>query len=274
VSARQRPGFEIDARSQLYVHGFNGSVELHALSKTFFGLRGERRTYDFAQDAFFVGTSLRDMLNRTTTTGALTVRYRLTPLTTLTLDVSRAQDRFAFSSSRDSNSTAITAGVKLDPFALIKGSASFGYRSFQPFSASVPEYQGSTADFDLSYVFLGRTKLGIQGARDVQYSYLINRPYYVLTGIRGSIGQQIFGPLDAVGRIGIQRLDYRDRASTIVATAARTDYVHSYGGGIGYRVGRDVRIGFNIDHNDRTSSAVDVGGYNGWTYGTSVTYAF
>jgi hypothetical protein len=273
-NARQRPGFEIDARSRLYEHGFSGSAEIRALSKTFFGLRGERRTYDFAVDAFFLGTSLRDTLNRTTTTGALTVRYRLTPLTTLTLDMSHAQDRFAFSSARDSDSTAIAAGVTLDPFALIKGSASFGYRSFQPLSAGVPEYQGSTAAFDLSYVPLGTTKLAVQGARDVQYSYDINRPYYVLTGATGSIGRHVFGPVDAVGRFGRQRLDYRDRASSIVPTTGRTDYVHTYGGGVGYRVGRDVRVGFNIDHNDRTSSASDVRGYSGLTFGTSVTYAF
>src|SRR6185503_17398854 len=98
-------------------------------------------------------------------------------------------------------------GVKLDPFALINGSASFGYRDFQPLSPAVPGYQGSTAAVTLSYVALGTTKLGLVINRDVQYSYDINQPYYLQTGIAGSIAQQIFGPVDVVGRAEGQRLD-------------------------------------------------------------------
>jgi hypothetical protein len=271
VSARERPGFEIDARSQRNETAYNGSVEIRALSKTFFGLRGERRKVNYDKAAVFLGANLQDELNRTMTTGGLMVRHELTPLTSLTLDVSREQDRFEFSAPRDSNSTQVSAGVKFDPFALIEGGASFGYRDFQPLSPGLPGYQGSTAAVDLSYVALGSTKLGVTAARDVQYSYDVNQPYYLLTGLTASIGQQIFGPVDIVGRVGVQRLDYRNRVGAVVAVLGRTDYAHTYGGGIGYHIGRDIRIGFNIDHSHRTS-AVDTHQYNGLTYGTSVTY--
>ena len=272
LNTRERPGFEIDARSQRKELGYNGAVEIRALSKTFFGLRGERRKVNYDSVATFAGVNLHDALNRTMTTGALTVRHQLTPLTSLTFDVSREQDRFDFSPLRDSNSTAISGGVKFDPFALIKGSASFGYRDFQPLSTEVPGYNGSTAALDLSYVAFGTTRLGVQAIRDVQYSYDINQPYYLLTGIVGSITQQIFGPVDVVGRAGVQRLEYRNRVGgALGAVSERTDYVHSYGGGVGYRMGRDIRIGFNIDHNNRTSGLAQRQ-YNGLTYGTSVTY--
>src|SRR5262249_47518522 len=42
-STRDRPGFEIDARSQRYETTFDGSLEIRAFSKTFIGLRGERQ---------------------------------------------------------------------------------------------------------------------------------------------------------------------------------------------------------------------------------------
>ena len=87
----------------------------------------------------------------------------------------------------------------------------------------------------------------------------------------GSIDQQIFGPVDVVGRISRQRLDYRDRAGAAVSAPDRTDHVTSYGGGVGYRMGRDMRIGFNIDKQQR-ESAVDTKQYNGLVYGFAVTY--
>ena len=271
LSARERPGFEIDARSQRKEVGYTGSVEIRALSKTFFGPRGEQRKVNYDKAAVFLNSNLQFELNRTMTTGAFTLRHQLTPLTSLTLDVSREQDRFEFSPPRDSNSTQVSGGVKFDPFALIKGNASFGYRDFQPLSPGLPGYKGSTAAVDLSYVALGSSKLGVTATRDVQYSYDINQPYYLLTGITASIGQQLFGPVDVVARVGVQRLDYRNRVGAVVAVSGRTDDVHTYGGGVGYHLGRDIRIGFNIDHSHRTS-AVDIRQYNGLTYGTSVTY--
>jgi hypothetical protein len=192
-------------------------------------------------------------------------------LTSLGFEVSREQDRFEFSPLRDSNSTEIAAGVAFDPFALIKGGARIGYRDFQPLFSSLPGYTGSTAAVDLSYIALGSTKLGMTALREVQYSYDINQPYYLLTGVTGSVGQQIFGPVDVVGRIGMQRMAYQDRVGAAVAVSDRTDHVRTYGGGIGYHLGRDIRIGFNIDHGNRTSGVAQRQ-YSGLTYGTSVTY--
>jgi hypothetical protein len=274
VSVRDRPGgFEIDARSQRYETGFSGSAEIRWFPKTFIGVRGDRRTVKFDSFETFAGVNLHDALSRTDTTGAITVRYHLSPLTELNLDVSREQDRFKFSSFRDSNSTQISAGVKLDPFALIKGSASFGYRNFQPLSAEVTPYQGSTAAVNLSYVALGTTRVAVQSTRDVQYSYDINQPYYVLTGATVSIAQEIFGPVDVVGHVGAHRLDYQARAGAVVGVSERTDHIRMYGAGIGYRMGREVRLGFNVDQWNRTS-AVEARRYHGLRFGTSVTYGF
>jgi hypothetical protein len=189
----------------------------------------------------------------------------------LTLTVSRDHDRFEFSPLRDSNSTAIAGGVEFKPFALIKGSASFGFRDFQPQSSSVPPYQGGTAAVDLSYVAFRSTRISGQVTRDVQYSYDVNQPYYLLTGWNGAVSQRIFGPVDVTGRIGAQRLDYRDRAGTDLALSNRSDRISTLGGGLGYRMARGVRIGFNVDRANRTSPN-DLLVYRGLIYGASVTY--
>jgi hypothetical protein len=273
LNTRDRPGFEIDARAHHTEIGGTASADVRWLSKTYFGLKGTILRTNFDSSAVFEGVSLREELNRTDTTGGFTIRHELTPLTSLSVDVSRLQQRFEFSPQRDANSTQIAGRVVFDPAALIKGSASFGYRDFNPVDPNVPAYRGTTASADLTYTLLGVTQLTLQGTRDVQYSYEIDQPYYLLSGVSGSIAQKIFGPVDVVGRAGVQRLDYRDRALAAVPLTDRTDYVHTYGGGIGYHLGADMRIGFNIDHADR-ASGVALRRYTGLRYGTSVTYGF
>jgi hypothetical protein len=271
LNTRDRPGFEISARDQRYETRVNGSVEVRTLPKTFFGLRAERATIDFAQSAVFLGASLQEELNRTATTAALTVRHRLTPLTTLTLDVAREQDRFEFSPLRDSDSTSVTAGVKFDPFALIKGSAWVGYRSFNPLLPETPAFNGLIADAKLWYVLRESTRIDIEMQRDVQYSYDTTQPYYLLTGFNGSLDQHLAGQMDIVGRAGEQRLAYTDSSGVAAPLANRTDHVYTYGGGVGYRVARRTRLGFNIDQVRRTS-VIEALTYNGLRYGIAVTY--
>jgi hypothetical protein len=272
LSTRDRPGFEIDVRSQRYETGVNGTVEARVLPKTFVGLRADQTRVDYDKAAVFLDSNLQYALKRTMTTAALTVRYRVTPLTSVTVDAGVEQDRFDFSPLRDSDSTRVMAGLRFEPRALIRGSASFGYRDFQPLSSDLAPYRGIIAAADLSTA-LGPTKVALQGNRDVQYSYDLNQPYYVLTSATGSIAQHLVGSIDVLGRIGIARLDYQNRIVTGLLLPLRTDYVHSYGGGLGYRMARRTRIAFNVDQNRRTSG-VELRQYDGLIFGISVTYGF
>jgi len=272
VNTRARPGFEIDARAERTEMAYGGTVELRLFSKSAVTFEGKQSTTGFADTAEFLGTNLHDALNRTVTTGSLSLTHRVTPLTTLAATGSLSRDNFKFSGLRDSESRTISGSIRFDPAALIKGSASFGYSEFRPASADMPGYKGSVASVDISYVLLGITKFSVTAGRDVQYSYDINQPYYVQTGIGGSVGQQLFGPLDVVARGALRRMEYRDRIGAIVPVAERVDHMESYGLGIGYHLGRDTRIGVNVDQSRRIS-AVSFRRYSGWTYGVAVTYA-
>ena len=273
VSTRDRPGFEIDARSQRTEWGAKSSVQVRVLSKTFLGVTASRVTTDFDSFATFDGVNLREALNRTVSTAGIVVKHQLTPLTTISLNIDREQDRFQFSPERDSNSTAFSGTVTFDPHALLKGNASFGYRDFQPVLPGLPPYQGPTMGGTLTYTLLGTTQFGFQFQRDVGYSYDVTQPYYVQTGVSGSMSQQIFGPFDAVVRAGTQQLAYRDQAGVTVDVPNRTDYVRSFGGGVGYHFSSGLRIGFNVDQQHRITDVAQFR-YDGLRYGTSVTYAF
>jgi hypothetical protein len=271
LNTRERPGFEIDARAPRHDRTFNGAAEVRVMSRTLLGVRGERRKVDFDDNASFLGRDLHAELNRTETAAALTVRHEVTPLTTIALDIGRSHDRFELSPERDAQSTRVGVAVELDPFALISGRAQIGYREFKPDSADVPGYTGTIASIDLAYVALGSTKLTVQAIRDVQYSFDLNQPYYLQTGVSGSVAQQIYGPLDVQARVGTQHLAYRNRTGIDAAITARVDRVRAYGFGIGYHLGRDVRVGFNIDQQTRRSE-LDRRRYEGRTYGMALTY--
>ncbi len=270
MNTRERQGFEIDARLQRHETKYGATVDVRALSKTFFGVNGSWAKTEYDSNTTFLGSNLHDELTRTAFAAGLSVRHQLTPLTSFTVSAARAEDRFEFDPVRDSNSMIYSGTVTFDPNALIKGTATVGYRDFEPRSATVPAFKGVTTAVDLSYTLFGATRFGGQVTRDVQYSYDVTQPYYLSTGVNGSVAQQIFGPVDAVARIGWQRLAYEDRSDVVVAMSGRTDDVHTYGGGIGYRFGT-LRIGFNVDKQTRTSS-VPARQYEGLRYGTSVTY--
>ncbi len=271
TNTRERPGFEIDARAEHTEMTYGGTLDYRLLTKTYVGVEAHRTETTFAEGTMFLGADLSTELNRTVTIGTLNIRHDLTPLTSINLSGSVEQDRFEFDPLRNADSRGIAATVRFDPAALIKGSATIGYRDFKPASPDVPAYEGSTLGVDLTYVLLGVTRFAFNATRDVQYSFDVNQPYYLLTGGGGSIGQQIFGPIDVVVRGALRRLEYRDRLGAPVAVANREDRVVTYGGGVGYHLGRETRIALNVDHS-RRESEVSTRQYMGWTYGVAVTY--
>jgi hypothetical protein len=271
LNTHERPGFEIDTRSDRTETAFDGAFELRALSRTLLGVRGRQLKVDFRDTARFGGSSLHDELNRTSTSVGATLRHELTPLTSLMLDVARVQDRFDFRPDRDTDSTEVGLNIRFDPAALIDGSAQIGYRDFQPHSPTVPRFKGPTAAVDLGYIAAGSTKLGLRVIRNVQYSFDANQPYYLLSGFTASIAQQLFGPVDVTARLGLDRLSYRDLEDAVVSFPDRVDRIRTYGGGTGFRVGPSFRIGFEVDQSKRESSVAERQ-YHGLRYGVSLTY--
>jgi hypothetical protein len=268
---RSRPGFEIDARAERNEPTYTGSIEVRGFSKTFIGARGSWKRVTFDEDAEFKGISLKEQLDRTSQSAAVSVRHAITPLTSIIFSVGRSEDRFKFEPSRDATSDDYAVEVTFDPAALLKGSARIGYTAYRTEAADLEDYKGTTSSVALSYTLLGSTRFAVTAGRSIQSSYDINQPYYLQTGASVSLAQQIYGPLDVVGRFGGQRLEYRTRTGASVQAPDRTDHLRMVGGGVGFRMSQDLRLGFNIDKERRTSVVTDRE-YEGLRYGTAVTY--
>jgi hypothetical protein len=269
-SERDRPNFEIDLRSQRFDKVFNGEVAYRAFGKTWLGAKASHRTSTFDKDAFFLGTQLALELDLTAISQSMVLRHELTPLTTVAVEIGSQKDRF-FSSIRDADSTRVLTTVILQPSALIAGTATVGYRDFTPSNRLVPPFRGLTAVANLSYRLMGTTRLGIGIQRDVQHSFDASQPYFLQTGTNWSVQQQIYGPFDVLARTGATRMAYRDRIGAVVQLSNRVDRIRTYGGGAGFRLGEDKRVGFTLDHVRRTSG-IEQRKFSGLRYGVSITY--
>jgi hypothetical protein len=282
LSVRDRPGYEIDVRVRRTETAVSGGSDFQASTRTTLGVSLTQTRVNYNTDASFLGYSLRDALNRTTTIESALFRYALTPLTTFVTAVDVVQERFDFSPIRDSDGFRVVPGVEFAATALINGSAHVGFRRLTMKTAGMPDYTGPVAAVDLGYTLLGITRFAVQVQRDVEYSYDPTQPYYLLTGVTGSVSQAVGGPWSVEARAGIQRLAYQTVGQSALAAlgltdlqglAGRVDVVRSYGVGVGYKLGPSTRLGVNADYYTRRSELF-LQQYRGLRVGTSVTYGF
>lgn len=272
LSTRARPGYEIDARARRREYDVAAGVELRALSRTDVELAGRRRTVDFAGDAIFMGTRLEEVLNRSVESAHLTIRHRLTPLTTAVVRAFGERERFDLNSVRNTDSFHVEAGFELSQFALIRGRAFVGYRRLTAAGGgTLPTFSGATASVDVAYTAPTETRITLGVASDVDYSFELEYPYYVQTGWTVSVTQRLTSRWDVMLRGGRDRLGYRGESEAL--PGQRVDFVDHIGGGIGYQLGHDTRLGFDVLSYHRRTDLPDRG-YRAIRSGLSVTYGF
>jgi hypothetical protein len=281
LNIRDRPGYEIDQRVRRVENRMFAGVDMPLTRKTTLGAAFKRTKTDYAEGESFNDIYLRFQFNRWTDVYTVSARYALTPLTTLLFDTEYVREKFEFDVMRNSAGFRLLPGVEFKPMALISGTARVGYRQLNFDSPNVPDYSGLVGSVNLGYTLLGATRFSVQFDRDVQYSFEQREPYYVLTGVTGSITYALNITWDLQARAGNQSLAYRQTilsgagsgSAASGTSAGRTDRVVYYGGGIGYRLGPDTRIGFNVDYYTRRSG-VSIRQYQGLRVGSSVTYGF
>jgi hypothetical protein len=274
AASRQRFGYEIDLRVRRVTRDAAAGVDVRIASRTRVGVSARRTTYDHETDVVFLGSNLRDVLDRRTDALSLQAQYALTSRTTFVLSGGRSFDRFEFTPARDADSTRVEAGVDLAPSALIVGRGRVGYRRFVGVGGALPTYAGVFASVAASSTLggrSGRTRVEVTSERDVTYSWELAYPYFVLTGATVTLAPQLTERWDVRGRVGVQRLAYRGAGDVPGLLPDRVDRVGAVGAGIGYRLGREMRVGLNVDR-ERRKSPVRRRAYEGYRTGVSVTY--
>ena len=275
LNTRQRPNYEIDLRSRHVENNVMAGAGVRLSSKLSFELAARRGRTDYDADAVFDGTSLQQTLNRETSGGIGAVRYRLSPLTSLGVKFDRLEDVFEFSPLRDSRSYRVMPGVEFKPRALVSGTAWVGYRSFTPdHPESLPQFSGLVADLGLSYTLLGSTTFGVSYHRDLTYSYEVNYPFFVDNSVGASIRRALGGRFDAIVSADRHNYEYEQVLTLPQLPNARLDTTWVYGANLGYRMRRDMRLGFGARYYQRDSTTVNFVQFDGLRFGATVNYGF
>ncbi len=269
ANTKDRPGYEIDARARLEDRMAGAGTNVRLSSKSWLEITATRTELTF-DDTSFLGIDLARQLNRRSDAQALGLKVRLTPLTTFVARTEAVQDRFDYVQLRDADSYAVSSGFELRPQALISGDVFVGVRRFRTRSDEVPDYTGPTAAVRARYT-LYATRVLFNVSRDLAYSYEIDRPYYALTDTGVEVTERVTSSWDIVGRTSRQSLAYRNVAAAL-DLRKRTDHSWLAGAGIGYRVGRTLRIGFDANYYKRTVDEIVSRNYRGLRLGASVSY--
>jgi hypothetical protein len=281
TSAKNRPSFEIDARSRQTTTAYGAGTDLKLSSKSTITLSATRTRSTFDEGETYLGTNLADALNGYSDVEQVQFQYALTPITTLIVRTEALQDRFAFNSLRNANSIRVLPGFQMKPSALISGTVLVGYRQFEPLDSSVPQTRTPVASVDVNYV-LTATRLNLHVARDVAFSYQATEPYYTLDDIGATATQRITYGWDVILHGAWQTLNYHraqdvlvplsESSTSSVSTTPGRDRLRQYSSSIGYRIGHTLRVGFDTTYFERRSSDPLQPEYSGLRFGASISY--
>lgn len=269
--ARERQNSEIDLRARRTDRELVGGVGISLTSRASFEVSARRSDARFRQGEAFQGTELATRFDRDTTGATGRVRYNLSPLTTVTVEADAARDHFVLSPHYDADNLRVNAGFNFAPDAIIKGRALVGYHQLDPRGAAAVGYDGFMTTVELGYVLLGRTRFDARILRDTSYS-IEAQPYYVQTTYGGEILHNLFGPVDVIGRIAHETLDYPSIPEQ--AIVGYTLELNRYGGAIAIRAADRVRLTFNYEYAERLGAQFPDRYYERERLYTTVSYGF
>jgi Putative beta-barrel porin 2 len=249
-NTKDRVNREIDTRARHQDRSYGAGVRVQIYEGLFASTGVRRATTTFDEEATFRGENLADALNEQLDAVDASVGVALTPLTSLSVDVTAQRDRFDLSPDRDSDSFRVMPTVRFSPLAILNGSAAFGYRRFTTVSPLVPDYHGFVASLTLGTTVHERHHIDTAFARDVQYSYEQDSIYYVETGVQGTWTWQVAGPIDVRLTGSRSRLHYQSPALT---DTNDEDVAYTYGTGVAWRAREHLRVGVNADWRARES---------------------
>ena len=268
-SLREREAFEIDSRVRHRSASGSVGIGVYLGTQALVNAAFRQETYTYAPGTLVRGVDVSTQLNRRQQGETLTVRYNVTPFTSVVADGEMTRDRYLLEPVKDQQTRRADVGVEFSPDAVIRGRMVVGWHDLRPNDPLVVPYKGYTANVELSYLFLGVTRVGGRYLHDTSTS--IEAPYYVQTAYGGDIEQAFFGPVDLVARINRQLADYNAIPERKVL--ARQDRIDTYAAGVSIRLSNATRMTINYELTRRTSVIESIS-YDRARLNTSVTMGF
>ena len=257
LDSRDRLSLELDIRAPRVSTLIEGGARAVVSPWSGFTFAARRNSVAFDESSIFDGIALSQTLNSRTTTLEGGLELYLTPLTTMTMLVSRQEDRFDAMPERNSDSLRVMPTLRLDAPAIVQGTLGIGYRRFDGVDPSLPDFAGVVFKGSLSHVIAERTKVGVAIARDVEYSFEVFEPYYLTIGARLTVNHQLRDTIDVRAVAARDRLDYENLPTALEPTNTRRDYVELVSAGFGYLLRTNVRVGVDLEYSRRRGDRLD-----------------
>jgi hypothetical protein len=262
--------FEIDEKVRQSQTALTFGSDFEVTAMTSLTVWGRREDYTWDPNARYEGVSLSRQLDRTEESVAAGIRFRLSPFTRIVAEVEFERDRFQQSPDRDADGLRIAPIVEFESGGAITGQARVGYRAFNPLNPALAGYSGFTGSAGLRYTLLESTRFSFDAGQDVRYSYEPLQPYYLESGVRLKITQQIVGPFQIIGLAERWQLRYQRLGGADFD--GRQEDTRTIGAGVGLLVNPEMEVTFTIDRTERTSSEPDGRDYERHRVLASVTY--
>ena len=272
---KERSGNEIDVRAPRTDWGYALGIQTRITPRIALTATGGKTKSTYERGFAFRGVEIASQLDRQTTSGSLSGRITLTPLTSLLLDASVGRDQFPFRPDAATDNIRGTVGVEFAPDAVIRGRASIGYHSLQPHqrgvsTSTMAAFDGVTSATELGYTLLDVTRFVGRFSRDSNYSISISQPIYVSTAGGLDVLQTLFGPVDLNVHASREQLKYEETELAI----GHTDLADVVGGGLSIRVGSGAVVALLYDNIHRRSTGGRQFEYERRRIYTTVTYGF
>jgi hypothetical protein len=255
VNSRRQPSLEIDERVRHSSTDITGGGLARISERLSVEVSGGVSRVSYEEGSIFDSTSLRETLNRRTRSASLAVHHDITPLTRASLRTTYSVDRFEFTPARDATSVAVVPGVEFKPRALIAGSAAVGIRRFRPENPLIQDFTGVVAHASLAYTLQGFTRFRFSADRDLAFSYSQSAPYYVTNGYGVGIDRHLGGKFDLTSGLNWLMHSYKviDGIEPI-GDKPPIDRLTTWSLGVGYRLARARRVGFDVTYRERSSN--------------------
>jgi hypothetical protein len=241
--------------------------------------QGRREIFTFAPGRFRLGGDVKEAMDRDTLSASGTLRFALTPRTTLLASAEALEDRF-FSQPRGGprqrDSYRVLGGFEFSPRALFSGKLLAGVREFPGTLADgSPPYRGPVVSADVTLPLRPYARLHGVAERDVVYASSVVevggrrfRNAFVLTRLQGEALMDL--PL---GLLGLASAGFEQSRYLLpypypspAALADRVDHRYTAGFSLVRRFSESLRLGGHVGWARRVSS-LPLFSYQGLRYG-------
>jgi hypothetical protein len=263
-NSRRQPSLEIDERVRHSNTDIAGGGVARISQRLSVEMSGGMARVSYDEGSIFDSTSLRETLSRRTQSASLAFHHDVTPLTRASFRTTYGVERFDYTPARNATNVAVVPGVEFKPLALVAGSAAVGVRRFRPENPLIQDFTGVIAHANLAYTLQGFTRFRFSADRDLAFSYSQSAPYYVRNQYGIGVDRHLGGKFDVTGDVAWLMHRYKVIAGIEpVSDKPPVDRLTTWSLGVGYRLARARRVGFDVTYRERSSNTAFFIPYSG-----------